>query len=103
MKITIGNEGRYNFHNAGDIFLRIAPEKFIFADNPKTVLSVKLTPSQIRRINKHFCGMRDCCCGSGPRGIEYVSDDEAVIHLADVLDVQPEDAYDIPRYKGAEF
>jgi len=81
MTITIGNEGRYNFHNVSDLTLRVAKENLIYARDGKTVVSVELTPSQIKRIERHFCGIADCKCGSAPRGYEEIAYNRAIIHL----------------------
>jgi len=76
-KITVGNEGRYNFHNVSDLTLRVI--------NPITrdgkIVAMELTPSQYRKVNKHFCGMSDCCCGSEPKGYEEIDHNLAIIHF----------------------
>ena len=84
MTITVGNDGRYNFHNMSDLTIRVRPENYIYSRDGKTVASVELTPSQITRISRHFCGISDCRCGSGPRGYEEIAEGGAVIHLPDV-------------------
>ena len=75
--VTVKNEGRYNFHNVRDLTLRVA--------NPITrngeVVAMELTRSQYRKVNKHFCGMSDCCCGSEPKGYEEIDHGKAVIHF----------------------
>lgn len=70
MKITLSNEGRYNFHNADDIDILVREENYIYSADGQTVEAVELTPSQKRRVENHFCGMSDCCCGSSPSGAE---------------------------------
>ena len=81
MTITVGNDGRYNFHNVSYLALRVAKENYVYAKDGKTVISVELTPSQFRRIERHFCGISDCKCGSGPVGYEEIAEGRAVIHL----------------------
>ena len=84
MTITVGNDGRYNFHNVSDLTIRVRPENYIYLRDGKTVAAVWLTQSQIKRINRHFCGSPSCSCGSGPRGYEEKTEGRAVIHLLDV-------------------
>jgi hypothetical protein len=84
MKLTIGNEGRYNFHNVSDLTIRVASENYIYLRDGKTITSVELTLSQIKRISRHFCGISDCKCGSNPRGYEEIAGGRAVIHLPEV-------------------
>ena len=81
MTITIGNDGRYNFHNACDITLRIAPDNYIYDTSGEQIVAVELTPSQIRQVENHFCGISDCLCGSTPRGWERVSDVRVTMHI----------------------
>ena len=78
--VTIGNTGRYNFHNVADITLHISDEMLIEGVDGG-VVGAELTESQIKRISSHFCGISDCECGSSPAGMEYISEDRAVIHF----------------------
>ena len=80
LKITIGSTGRYNFHNASDMTLLVSPANFV--KRGKIVESVEITPSQSRRISRHFCGMSDCLCGSGPAGYERYDEHTELIHLS---------------------
>ena len=65
--LTISIEGRNNFHNARPINIRYRDEQI--ATDPWGEHGggevIILTDSQARRLGKHFCGMRDCTCGSG--------------------------------------
>jgi hypothetical protein len=56
---------RNNFHGAGPITLRVCPDNYFNDCNGN--LLYPLSPNQYRKIAKHFCGMADCCCGSGPQ------------------------------------
>lgn len=58
---------RNNFHNAGDIVIMVDPTKTVIFNGDELLC---LTDYQSTRIEKHFCGMSDCCCGSGPL-VEY--------------------------------
>ena len=58
-KYTIEGGG---FHNVYDINVRVGEPEY-YGDG---VEGWEMTPSQVRRIEKHFCGMNDCCCGSSP-------------------------------------
>lgn len=72
MKITIRmDSGRNNFHGAGDIKILVDPEDVIQGQDGKPLY--KLTKVQAKKIEKHFCGISDCRCGSGPV-IEYDQD-----------------------------
>lgn len=90
MKVILSNEGRYNFHNVGSITVNVRPENFIWGKrkflNSEVVKAVELTPSQIRRVRRHFCGMSDCMCGSCPDSWETIDNASAtgervIIHL----------------------
>ncbi len=80
MRITIGNDGRYNFHNVADITLNIAERNQIKDRFGEKIMAVELTPSQIKRVLNYFCGNPDCCCGSHPEGWEETQNG-AIIHL----------------------
>lgn len=62
-------ESERDFHSRGPITIVAVPEQAI-SDNMGNFGQVrklwKLTPWQVRRILKHFCGMQDCTCGSSP-------------------------------------
>lgn len=77
MKITIGNEGRYNFHNAPDINIVVL--------NPITrdgkLVATELTPAQIQRAKAHFCGISNCDCGSHPVGWKETDYKRVIIHF----------------------
>lgn len=75
-KITVGSQGRYNFHHAADITLHIRPGQYHFSGDV-----IYLTDSQRTRVERHFCGISDCCCGSGPSNMEYMGPDVAVLHV----------------------
>ncbi len=82
MKLTISNEGRYNFHMVPDLTIIVRENRKIYRDHK--VVAVSLSPSQMRRIEKHFCGRIDCGCGSMPRGLEYTYAGGAIIHLDEI-------------------
>lgn len=78
--ISLGSEGRNNFHNVVDICIRVAPEQYCRRDD--MVEGIELTPAQIKRVASHFCGISDCCCGSHPDGWEQVDYDRVQNHLS---------------------
>ena len=93
-KITLTSDGRSNFHNVSDLEIRIS-EKNI--KNGKAYL----TKSQVKRIDKHWCGISGCLCGSSPNYVEEYDYNKFFIQLEPKREeVQPEDAYDIPNYVG---
>ena len=54
------------FHNVGDIRIRVTEEQYNALkeeDGSCYFLSDILSKYQMRRLNKHFCGMDDCECG----------------------------------------
>lgn len=63
VRIELDYNTRGNFHNASPIDLRVDLENTIEWNGDDLIL---LTDYQSRRIEKHFCGMSDCCCGAGP-------------------------------------
>lgn len=77
-KVTLGSTGRYNFHHVRDINIIVKPDNIVSDSQGKYA---KLTSSQLRRIQKHYCGVSDCTCGSGPDGLEFVGPDIAIIRL----------------------
>jgi len=68
-----------NFHNAGPINLIIDPFNIVRWNGDKLYL---LSKAQASRIEKHFCGISDCCCGSGPMIV--VDRDEYAIHPSSI-------------------
>ena len=76
-EITVGSEGRNNFHNSPDLTLHIKPDQY----DPIKGDTIYLTDSQERRIYRHFCGISDCCCGSAPDGMDYIGADEAILKV----------------------
>jgi hypothetical protein len=78
--ISVGSDGRRNFHNMTDLTLRVTANQYIRRRD--IVDAVALTESQANRIGRHFCGISDCCCGSKPAGMEEVQEGEWIIHLS---------------------
>lgn len=62
--LRIEIEGRANFHNVGAIHIRYTSAQIGTLEGVQVLI---LTPSQSRRLEKHFCGMSECTCGSGPQ------------------------------------
>ena len=63
--LTIDLEGRSNFHNVPTITLRYHEDQLGRGEDGKPIII--LTPWQARRVEKHFCGIDECTCGSGPQ------------------------------------
>lgn len=70
-KVTLSG----GFHNVGAIPVRIPAEKMKNVDEQQYGVLDLLTPYQWKRVQKHFCGIEDCCCGGAYRN--------AVIEIAD--------------------
>ena len=51
------------FHNVPDLTIMTNSDPEYFGDG---VFGIEVTKSQRRRIENHFCGISDCCCGSSP-------------------------------------
>ena len=60
--VTIDKE-RNNFHNVVPIRIRIDPVKGIYYGGSDLI---EISVNQARRLDHHFCGIRDCQCGSSP-------------------------------------
>ncbi len=80
-KITVGNEGRYNFHNVSDMTLHVKDDMLVYDEDGTEIVGIKLTPSQVRRVKNHFCGVSGCGCGSEPAGMEQIDYDRYIIHI----------------------
>ena len=64
-RITIDlGGGRNNFHNAGPINILINPDDIVEYESGERIILI--TENQASRLYKHYCGISDCCCGSGP-------------------------------------
>lgn len=53
---------RSNFHNAGPISVIVDLDDTVEYEGDTLVC---LSDNQVRRISDHYCGIDDCCCGSG--------------------------------------
>ncbi len=62
--LTIDIPDRVNFHNARATTIRYTDSQLAAGEDGNDI--ILLTPSQARRLDKHFCGFTDCCCGSSP-------------------------------------
>ena len=76
---------RGGFHNCPPISLRVSEKAYIEAENsemfsPDSTGSVSewveayLTPYQQKRVEKHFCEIKDCFCGGISRGVYFEID-----------------------------
>lgn len=79
--ITVGNEGRYNFHNVSDMRLRLIHP--VYLGDSDTLIAIRLTPAQAARVQKHYCGIKGCGCGSAPRGWEENENGACYINFED--------------------
>lgn len=70
-KVTLSG----GFHNVGAISVRIPAEKMKTVDEQLHGVLDLLTSYQWKRVQKHFCGIKDCHCGGAYRN--------AVIEIAD--------------------
>ena len=58
------------FHMAGPIRIRVLTDLWgLRAEDIPTALDQWLTPYQRRRLERHFCGIPGCACGSWHRAI----------------------------------
>lgn len=71
IKVTLSG----GFHNVKPISVRVPAEKMKTVDEQLHGVLDLLTPYQHQRVQKHFCGIEDCCCGGAYRN--------AVIEIAD--------------------
>ena len=55
------------FHNSREIRFRISDENYNDLKNQKIALFEVLSPNQLKRAERHFCGISGCCCGSYAR------------------------------------
>ena len=74
IKVKLSSEGRSNFHNVPPMFIRVEMMKYYCG-------YVVLTHSQIKRIHRHFCGIKGCTCGSGPDGFEQTGPKTGIIRF----------------------
>lgn len=51
------------FHNVSSVRVRISDEDYESVKNGDKPVWEALSESQEKRLDKHFCGMKDCCCG----------------------------------------
>lgn len=63
------------FHNSAEITIRIkADSDTVNYKIEQGEIRDLLSPSQIKRLDNHFCGISDCCCGGLSRAdIDEVS------------------------------
>lgn len=66
--ITIEMSGRLNFHNSSPLKIIVDTEKTVQGEDGGLLYAI--SKSQARRIDRHFCGISECICGSGPV-VEY--------------------------------
>lgn len=60
------------FHNVSEIKVVVPVESAESLKQGYSTLQDVLTPGQLKRVQKHFCGMDDCCCGGIHRGVEVI-------------------------------
>lgn len=63
-------QGRNNFHNSRPINILIDPKDVVDYEGSRLI---RISESQAKRLEKHFCGISGCVCGSGPV-VEYDQD-----------------------------
>lgn len=51
------------FHNVSSVRVRISDEDYESVKNGDMPVWEALSEAQEKRLDKHFCGMNDCCCG----------------------------------------
>ena len=51
------------FHNCGAIRVRVNDEQYNDLKGGVYTLDEVLSPYQMERLNKHFCGVDGCTCG----------------------------------------
>lgn len=60
------------YHNAPETKVRISDNAYCDLKNGNSTLSEVLTQSQQKRLDRHFCGLNGCKCGSFMRAtIEF--------------------------------
>lgn len=60
------------FHNAGEIKIRVNNNQLRELKEGFYPLGEILSDYQIKRLNRHFCGVRNCTCGGAHRAtIEF--------------------------------
>ena len=51
------------FHNASSVRVRISDKDYEDIKNGNMPIWEAISEAQEKRLNKHFCGMKDCSCG----------------------------------------
>lgn len=51
------------FHNCGAIRVRVSDEQYNEIANATDTWDNILSEGQMKRLERHFCGIRGCCCG----------------------------------------
>ena len=55
------------FHNVNDVDVEVTESQYEDIREGLSPLTDILTDSQIKRLDKHFCGVSDCKCGGVAR------------------------------------
>lgn len=77
MRIQYEPTGINNFHNSSGINLIVSGELSI-SKMGTDEQCYKISISQAKRIEKHFCGMKDCHCSKGATIIQDIDRDYKV-------------------------
>ena len=60
------------FHNSEEVSILLSDEKYKYLKEGVSSLQDVLTPYQFRKLDRHFCGIKGCTCGSFMRAkIEF--------------------------------
>ena len=61
------------FHNSSEISILLSDAKYNELKSGISSLQEVLTPYQFRKLDRHFCGIKGCTCGSFTRAkIEFL-------------------------------
>lgn len=55
------------FHNCPAIRVRVTERQYAELKEGFYSLEQVLSACQMKRLDRHFCGMKDCCCGGACR------------------------------------
>lgn len=55
------------FHNASETTIQVSDNDYKALKSGNVALGEILTPSQERRLRRHFCGIQGCTCGAYTR------------------------------------
>ena len=64
MSKTIALTFSGGFHNSSEITIRVLRAQWIKTETQGMPLEDALSEHQQRKLENHFCGISDCCCGS---------------------------------------